>query len=77
METSSIELGAFHSEMIVSEVMDMWPQTIPIFLRHKTACVGCLMSRFDTLADVSTNYGIPIEKFLQELTQSTQFPECY
>jgi hybrid cluster-associated redox disulfide protein len=60
----------FDSEMIVAEVLKTWPQTILVFLRHKTACVGCAMSPFETLLDVSKNYEIPIETLLGELHQS-------
>ena len=59
----------FNQEMIVAEVIDTWPQVIPVFLQHKTVCVGCLMARFDTLADVSRNYGIPIDHLINEMLE--------
>ena len=73
MDTAQIEQVPFNADMIVAQVMKTYPQTIIVFLQHRTACVGCLMSRFDSLADVSENYGIPIENLLHELTRSMQF----
>lgn len=66
------ELVSFSPDMIVKQVLETWPQTIPVFLKRRTACVGCIMAPFETLADVSKNYGIPIDKFLNELLKSIE-----
>jgi len=63
---------SFNPEMSVAQVLKTWPKTIPVFLRLRTACVGCSMAQFDTLADVSRNYGIPIEQLLNELAENLQ-----
>lgn len=60
----------FTPYMVVADVLRTWPQTIPVFLRHKTACVGCAMSPFETLADVSRNYQIPLQRLLEELSET-------
>jgi hybrid cluster-associated redox disulfide protein len=60
----------FSPDTIVADVLKVWPQTIPVFLRHKTACVGCVMSPFETLVDVSKNYQIPMNDLLAELANS-------
>ncbi|QLQ08870.1 MAG: hypothetical protein HZY76_12045 [Anaerolineae bacterium] len=49
-----------------------WPQAIPVFLRHQMACVGCTMSPFETLADVTAVYNIPMTQFIDELQQTIQ-----
>lgn len=60
------------AEMLVAEVLRSWPQTVAVFLHHKTACIGCAMSPFETLVDVSRNYAIPLEKLLGELAESVE-----
>jgi len=60
-----LELG-----LLVSEVMEHWPQTIPVFLKHRMNCVGCEMSIFEALGDAARMYGIPGEQFIQELQQA-------
>jgi hybrid cluster-associated redox disulfide protein len=62
----------FTPDMIVAEVLKTWPQTIQVFLHHKTACVGCALSPFETLVDVSRNYQIPMSKLLLALAESIQ-----
>jgi hybrid cluster-associated redox disulfide protein len=56
----------------LSDLMREQPQTIPVFLRHHMVCVGCWMSKFDTVADAVWNYGLDMETFLRELNQSDQ-----
>lgn len=58
--------------MTVAEVLDRWPQTIPVFLRHRMACVGCAMAPFETLADVAAIYGLQLSRFRSELQRTIQ-----
>lgn len=57
--------------LTVAEVMDRWPQTVPIFLRHRMACVGCSIASFETLAEVAEIYGIDLDHFIKELQQNS------
>ena len=54
-------------EMRVVDLLDNCPQAIAVFFRHHMACVGCLMSAFDTLDDAACNHGLPLGPFLDEL----------
>lgn len=44
----------------VVDVLD-WPSTVDVFFSHKLDCVGCLMSPFCTLEEVSRVYKLPLE----------------
>ena len=54
--------------LTVAEIMDRWPQCVPVFLTHKLDCVGCPMAPFETLAEVMDIYQLPQDDFLAELT---------
>jgi len=56
--------------LVVADLLNNWPQTIPIFIRHRLYCVGCLMSAFDTLGEVVCNYHLPEQPFFAELRQA-------
>ena len=58
--------------LVVADLLNRWPQTIPIFIRHRLYCVGCLMSPFDTLSDVVCNYPLPEQPFFAELRQAIE-----
>ena len=54
-------------DQTVGEIMRRWPGTVAVFLRHRMACVGCAMNRFDTLDDASREYAVPLDRLLGEL----------
>ena len=56
--------------LTVAEVLARWPQTIPVFLRHRMACVGCAITPFETLAEVAKIYKLDLDCLLSELEQS-------
>ena len=60
------------AELTVAEVLTRWPQTVQVFLRHQMACVGCVMAPYDTLADVSAIYDVPLDRLLEELWEVIQ-----
>ena len=64
--------ASLRAEFTVAEVLARWPQTIPVFLRHRMACIGCAMAPFETLADVAGIYRLHLSQFLNELQQVIQ-----
>ena len=58
--------------MTISEILDNWPEFIPVFLKHKMACVGCSMADFMTLEDALDIYKINEELFIEELNLTIQ-----
>jgi hybrid cluster-associated redox disulfide protein len=53
----------------VAEVLERWPQTIPVFFGYRMACVGCPIAPFETLAEVAAVYGLDLGRLLIELEQ--------
>jgi|LJSS01.1.fsa_nt_gb hybrid cluster-associated redox disulfide protein len=54
----------------VFEVLQQRPGAARAFLRRRMACPGCAMARFETLAEVTTVYRVPLESFLRELAEA-------
>jgi hybrid cluster-associated redox disulfide protein len=54
-------------ESLVDEVMTSFPPTIPVFLRRRMSCVGCLMGTFHTVAEAAEEYRIPPDDLVAEL----------
>jgi len=52
----------------IDEFLAARPMAARVFLRRRMACVGCAMSRFDTLGDAARIYGIPEIELLDDLT---------
>ena len=57
-------------DLTLESLMSAWPGTIPVFLRHKMLCVGCLVSPFHTVLDACTEYELDLEAFYIELTEA-------
>lgn len=58
------------SDLIVADVLSRWPRTIHVFLQHQMGCVGCHISKFDTLEDVIDIYKLEEDVLLSELNQA-------
>ena len=63
------------ADLTVAQVMDRWPETIPIFFRYRMACAGCPIAPFETVAEVAAIYGLDLECFLNELRQTIRVRE--
>jgi hybrid cluster-associated redox disulfide protein len=62
MENFAIELN-----LSIDEVLNKWPETIPLFIKYKMSCVGCDMNAFETLSNALEIYHIPTGQFLDEI----------
>lgn len=54
-------------DLPLADLMAAWPSTIPVFLRHRMLCVGCLIAPFHTIVDACAEYGLDEEGFAAEL----------
>lgn len=54
-------------DLPLGKLMEHWPETIPVFLRHRMLCVGCLVNPFHTVMDACAEYGLDEDAFLQEI----------
>ena len=60
--------------MSVLFLLEQWPETAPVFLKHRMACVGCSMSTFETLSDALHIYRLDAELFLKDLNKALERP---
>jgi hybrid cluster-associated redox disulfide protein len=57
-------------DLPLGALMTQWPDTIPVFMRHKMLCVGCLVNPFHTVIDACAEYGLDVDAFYAELAES-------
>ncbi|GGC23217.1 hypothetical protein GCM10011363_44630 [Marivita lacus] len=55
-------------DLPLDDLMARWPETIPVFIRHRMLCVECLVSPFHTVTDACGEYGLDVDRFYRELT---------
>lgn len=54
-------------DMDIDAVIDLYPATIPIFIRYGMQCVGCHVARFETIAGGAEIYGVDLDSLLAHL----------
>jgi hybrid cluster-associated redox disulfide protein len=54
-------------EMPIGEVVQTYPQTIEVFLRHGLMCFGCAIARFENIEQGATAHGIDVEALMNDL----------
>lgn len=59
--------GYVTPETNLQQLLADYPNLIPIFIKERLACVGCLMARFDTLSDLARNYDLDLTRFMAEI----------
>jgi len=65
-----MEPQTISSHLTAAEVMQRWPATVPVFIRHCLACVGCPFAPFETLAEIPAIYDLQLDEFMRELQQT-------
>ncbi len=72
MERTTI--AAITERATVDEVVGRYPRTARVFIRRRMHCIGCEVSRFETIAEACRVYGQPAEPFLAELRAAAELP---
>jgi len=55
-------------DMTVDQVLKAEPRLMTVFQKYGTDCVGCLLTRFCNLEDVSVAYNLDLDTFINELS---------
>ncbi|MBE6955620.1 MAG: DUF1858 domain-containing protein [Ruminococcaceae bacterium] len=62
-------------ETIIGEVLDIAPQTAPLFLAIGMHCLGCPSSRGETVEQACMVHGIDCEGFLERVNMFIEASE--
>jgi len=54
-------------DLTLKDLMDLWPQTVAVFMRHRMLCVGCLINPFHAVMDACDEYHLDYDIFVEEL----------
>jgi hybrid cluster-associated redox disulfide protein len=53
--------------MPIGEVVQKYPQTIEVFLRHGLMCFGCAIARFENVEQGAQAHGIDVDALMKDL----------
>ena len=54
-------------EMTIGEVVQTYPQTIEVFLKHGLMCFGCAIAQFENVEQGAQAHGINVEALMTDL----------
>jgi hybrid cluster-associated redox disulfide protein len=54
-------------DMPIGEVVQNYPQTIEVFLKHGLMCFGCAIARFENVEQGAMAHGINVDALMNDL----------
>jgi hybrid cluster-associated redox disulfide protein len=54
-------------EMPIGDVVQNYPQTIEVFLKHGLMCFGCAIARFENVEQGAMAHGINVDALIKDL----------
>ncbi len=54
-------------DMPIGEVVEKYPQTVPVFLAHGLMCFGCAIARFENVEQGARAHGIDVDALMKDL----------
>jgi hybrid cluster-associated redox disulfide protein len=64
----------YHDDMTMDEIMQRWPATVHVALRHGLLCIGCPIASFHTVDDAIHEHGLDEETFRRDLLAAIEEP---
>ena len=61
-------------DTIIGDILDIAPQTAPIFLSIGMHCLGCPSSRGETVEEACAVHGIDVDKLLAVVNEEANKP---
>lgn len=54
-------------DLSVDDVMRFWPDTVGVFIKHGTLCIGCPVGSFHTIVDACREHSLDEGAFRRDL----------
>lgn len=60
-------MSAITKEMSIGDVVQTYPQTVEVFLKHGLMCFGCAIARFENVEQGAMAHGINVDALMKDL----------
>ncbi len=64
--------GKITADMNIKEVLEKYPEVVPVFQKYNMGCIGCIAASFESIKDIAGVHGINVEKFVEDLNKTVQ-----
>jgi hybrid cluster-associated redox disulfide protein len=62
-----MEMNKITKEMPIGQVVQEYPQTVQVFLRHGLMCFGCAIAQYENVEQGAVAHGIDVEALMKDL----------
>jgi hybrid cluster-associated redox disulfide protein len=56
--------------MSITEVVEKYPESAEVFIRHGMHCFGCMAARFENIEQGALAHGIDADKLIEDINNS-------
>ena len=60
------------ADMNIKEVIEKYPETVPVFGKYNMGCIGCIAASFEKIKDIAGVHGINVDAFLKDLNNAVK-----
>jgi hybrid cluster-associated redox disulfide protein len=60
-------MDTIRKDMPIGDVVQNYPQTIEVFLKHGLMCFGCAIARFENVEQGAMAHGINVDTLMKDL----------
>lgn len=57
-------------EMSIGQIVEQYPETVPVFLKHGLMCFGCAVARFENVEQGAKAHGIDTDALVKDLNEA-------
>jgi hybrid cluster-associated redox disulfide protein len=58
------------ADSLMQDIVEHYPQSLAVLLRHRLSCAGCVISPFHTVADTAREYTLPVDLLVSDLNRA-------
>ncbi len=69
-------MNAIKKDTPIGQIVQDYPQTVEVFLRHGLMCFGCSVARFENLEQGAMAHGINVEQLVKDLNAAVPQPSA-
>ena len=59
----------------IGDVVQKYPETVPVFMQHGLMCFGCAVARFENIEQGAVAHGINVEALIKDLNAAVAKPD--
>ncbi len=65
-------MATITKDMGIMEVVEKWPQAVPILMQFGMGCIGCAAAHFESIGEGAMAHGIDVDALMLALNKEVE-----